>query len=166
VEVIDLPEAEKHCAWGTELRKIGVDAHEKLEIIPMRIFVKRMELVKYACPCCKGHSDDVDAPSVIRAASTPPAILPGGIASAILLAYVFSGKFENHLSYFRLEQQFAQISVTVSRQDMVNWQRKIYEILMPLLALLLQILKTGPELRMDETTVQVMGEEAHVGTHP
>jgi hypothetical protein len=41
----------------------------------------------------------------------------------------------------------------------VNWQRKIYEILMPLLALLLQILKRGSVLRMDETTVQVMGEE-------
>jgi transposase len=35
---------------------------------------------------------------------------------------------------------------------------------MPLLALLLQILKTGPVLRMDETTVQVMGEEERSDT--
>jgi transposase len=57
-----------------------VDVCEKLEIIPMRIFVKRTERVKYSCPCCKGHPDDADVPSVIRTASAPSAILPGSIA--------------------------------------------------------------------------------------
>jgi transposase len=125
----------------------------------MRIFVKRTEKAKYACPCCKGHREDPDAPSVIRTASAPPAIIPGSIASASLLAHVFSNKFENHLPYFRQEKQFAQIGVNVSRQDMVNWQVKVFEILLPLLALLLDTLKSGPVIRMDETTVQVMGEE-------
>jgi transposase len=129
----------------------------------MRIFVKRTEKAKYACPCCKGHPDDPDAPSVIQTAEALPAILPGSIASASLLSHVFSSKFENHLPYFRIEKQFAQIGVTVSRQDMVNWQVKVFEILLPLLALLLETLKSGPIIRMDETTVQVMGEEDRKG---
>jgi hypothetical protein len=47
---------------------------------------------------------------------------------------------------------------------MVNWQVKVAEILLPLLALLLQTLKSDPVIRMDETTVQVMGEEGRKDT--
>jgi transposase len=141
------------------MKKIGVDVREKLGIVPMRIFVKRIEKAKYACPCCKGQREDPDAPSVIRTAEAAPAILPGSIASGSLLAHVFSSKFENHLPYYRQEKQFAQIGVNVSRQDMVNWQVKVFEILLPLLELLLETLKACPVIRMDETTVQVRGEE-------
>jgi hypothetical protein len=48
-------------------------------------------------------------------------------------------------------------------QDMVNWYVKVFEILLPLLALLLETLKACPVIRMDETTVQVMGEEDRKG---
>jgi FtsZ-binding cell division protein ZapB len=64
-EYIDLSEEDKRCACGAEMEKIGVDVREKIEIVPMRIFVKRIEKAKYACPCCKGHPSDPDAPSVL-----------------------------------------------------------------------------------------------------
>jgi transposase len=42
---------------------------------------------------------------------------------------------------------------------MSNWQQKAYKFLAPLFALLKRVIKSGPVMQMDETPVQVMGEE-------
>jgi hypothetical protein len=63
------------------------------------------------------------------------------------------------LPYYRQEKQFERIGVTVSRQDMSNWQQQAYKNLSPLFGLLKETVKSGPVIQMDETTVQVMGEE-------
>ena len=68
-------------------------------------------------------------------------------------------KYQDHLPFHRQEIQFQRIGVEISRQDMSNWQQQIYKFLLPVFALLRGILKTGPVIRMDETTAQVMGEE-------
>jgi hypothetical protein len=47
---------------------------------------------------------------------------------------------------------------------MANWQAKIGIILISLYVLLKQTLKEGKVLRMDEATVQVMGEEGRKDT--
>jgi transposase len=73
-------------------------------------------------------------------------------------------KYEDHLPFYRQEKQFERIGVTISRQDMVNWQQKVHGKLRPLFELMEQTLKSGPVLRMDETTVQVMGEEGRLYT--
>jgi transposase len=155
----DLPEDEKTCDCGARLEKIGEDTSEKLIIEEPRIYVERTVTPKYVCPCCKGGTQDGDAPCVIKQAPAVPAILPGSIASASMLAHVFTAKFQDHLPYSRQEKQFERIGVGVSRQDMANWQGKIGIILVSLYILLKQTLKEGKVLRMDETTVQVMGEE-------
>ena len=54
--------------------------------------------------------------------------------------------------------------VTISRQDMSNWQRQVYDKVRPLFALLKETLRQGPVIQMDETSVQVMGEEGRSGT--
>ena len=47
----------------------------------------------------------------------------------------------------------------ISRQDMSNWQQHIFIFLLPIFILLKTVLKSGPVIRMDETTAQVMGED-------
>jgi transposase len=64
-----------------------------------------------------------------------------------------------HLPYYRQEKQFEQIGVVISRQDMSNWQQQAYEKLEPLFALLKKTVKEDPVVQMDETEVQVIGEE-------
>ena len=68
-------------------------------------------------------------------------------------------KYQDHLPFYRQELQFQRIGAEISRQDMSNWQQQVYERLSPLFKLLEGVIKTGPVMRMDETTVQVMGEE-------
>jgi transposase len=160
----DLPEEEKTCSCGGRLERIGEDTSEKLIIEEPRIYVERTVTPKYACPCCKGSAHDADAPCVIKQALAVPAILPGSIASPSMLAHIVTAKFVDHLPYARQEKQFERIGVGVSRQDMANWQAKIGIILISLYVLLKGTLKGGRVLRMDETTVQVMGEEERKDT--
>lgn len=55
VEVLhDLPEAEKTCACGAELSKIGEETSEQLEYIPPQLRVLRHIRPKYTCRACEG----------------------------------------------------------------------------------------------------------------
>jgi transposase len=47
---------------------------------------------------------------------------------------------------------------------MSNWQQQAYKVLDPLFIQLKVMIKRGPVMRMDETTVQVMGEEGREDT--
>jgi transposase len=118
--------------------------------------------MKYACPECEGTGDE-EKPAV-RIAPVEAAIIPRSIASAGLLSYIAIQKYCDHLPYYRQEKQFERIGVSISRQDMSNWQRQVWEKLEPLYRLMKKMLKTGPVMQMDETTVQVMGEEGRSDT--
>ena len=160
--IIDIPEAEKTCACGSQMTKIGEETSEKVEIIPPSMYVLKTIRPKYACRSCEGTEDE-EKPAV-RIAPVPPAIIPRSIASASLLSYVMIQKYQDHLPFYRQEVQFQRIGIEISRQDMSNWQQQIYGKLKPLYELLKETLKSGPVIQMDETEVQVMGEEGRSDT--
>ncbi len=155
--VIDIPESEKTCACGANLTRIGEETSEKLVIIPPQIYVDQIVRPKYACRQCEGTEDEEEP--AVRIAPVEPSIIPRSIASPSLLATIFTQKFEMHLPYYRQEKQFEQIGAAISRQDMSNWQQQAYEKLKPLFAILEETVKSGPVMQMDETEVQVIGEE-------
>jgi transposase len=47
---------------------------------------------------------------------------------------------------------------------MANWQQQVYQKLTPIFTRLKQVVKKGPVMNMDETTVQVMGEDGRSDT--
>jgi len=155
--IIDISEEEKICACGAKLVKIDEETSEKLEIIPPEVYVDKIIRPKYACRCCEGTEDE-DKPTV-RIAPVEPSIIPKGIASPSLLSTIITQKYEMHLPYYRQEIQFEHIGVIISRQDMVNWQQYVYKKLFILFMLIKQTVKSWPVMQMDETTVQVIGEE-------
>jgi len=159
---IDIPESEKICACGAKLTKIGEEISEKLVMIPMQVYVDHQIRPKYACPQCEGTEDE--GKPTVRIAPVEPSMIPKSIASASVLVMIITQKFEMHLPYYRQEKQFEQIGVTISRQDMANWQQQVYEKLKPLFILLKATVKSWPVLRMDETVVQVIGEEGREDT--
>jgi len=161
-EIVDIPEEEKTCACGSVMTKIGEETSEKLEIIPQSIFVTKTIRPKYACRHCEGTEDE-DKP-VVRIAPVPPSIIPRSIASASLLSYIMIHKYQDHLPFYRQELQFQRIGIEISRQDMSNWQQQVYTKLLPLLDLMKETIKKGPVIQMDETTVQVMGEDGREDT--
>ena len=159
---IDIPESEKTCACGAKLSQIGAETSERLQIIPPKIYVEKIIRPKYACRHCEGTGDE--GKPTVRIAPVEPTIIPRSIVSPSLLSTIITQKFELHLPYFRQEKQFQSIGVTISRQDMSNWQQKAYKVLAPIFVLLKETVKSGPVLQMDETTVQVIGEEGRLDT--
>ena len=160
--IIDILESEKTCACGNKMTQIGQETSEKLEIIPMKIFVDRMIRPKYACRSCEGTEDE-EKPAV-KIAPVEPSMINRSITSPSLLSTIITGKFEDHLPYYRQEKQFARIGVEISRQDMSNWQQQVYNRLTPLMDLMKKTVKSGPVIQMDETVIQVMGEEGRENT--
>lgn len=61
------------CACGCQLKRIGEDVSEKLDIIPAKFFVHRHIYGKWACKCCQQLRQEPAEPDVIDAASRLPA---------------------------------------------------------------------------------------------
>jgi transposase len=165
---IDLEEKDKRCpCCGEPLTRLGEendDITEKLEYIPAKLEVIREHRPKYVCEHCHGAKGDKDSPRIIREAPATPSMIPGSIATSSLLAAIIVMKFCDAIPYYRQEKQYERIGALISRQDMANWQIAISEKLQPLMELLKALMKTGPVLRMDETTVEVMREEGREDT--
>jgi len=157
--IIDLSDEEKRCACGRKLVRLpNALVREVLHIIDPKIWVERIIRYQYVCPCCGGNKCSRESGGV-HCAPVEPAIIPKSMASSDLLAFIFTEKYLRYMPYYRLEKRFESLGVRISRQDMANWQVKVYETLRPLFELLKSTLRSGSVLRMDETVVQVMGEE-------
>ena len=150
----DIPEEEKVCACGCSLKKVGENSTKRLRIIPAKMYAIEDIYPKYACPNCEGSGDE-DNP-VFRQASAVKYFIPKSIATNELLAYVMTNKFCEHMPFYRQEKAFERRCITVSRADMSNWQEQIYKKLKPLDTLIMNHIKTGTTMNMDETTVRVL----------
>ncbi len=160
--VHDIAEEDKICGCGHPLEKVGEEVTERLQTIPAVVYVERHIRPKYACRYCEGSGDEENP--VFRIAPVSPTMIPGSIATAGLLAFIFVNKFVDHLPFYRQEKRFERIGVRLSRQNMSNWSLKVYEKLKPLEKLLKKEVRNGPYIQMDETPLQVMGEEGRLNT--
>ena len=161
-QVIDLPEQDKQCECGHPLVRIGEDTSEKLDVIPPQVRVIRTVRPKYACHHCEGSGDE-EHPAV-RIAPPPPALIPKGLASEGLLAFIATAKFCDALPLYRQERQFARLGVELSRRTMSDWMIAAATACQALMPALLDKLRCGPTLQIDETTVQVLKEQDRANT--
>ncbi len=122
--VHDISEADKTCACGCELSRIGEDVSEKLDIVPAKIRVIRHIRPKYACKGCEGVEGDGNT---VKIAPPPAQIIPKGLATAGLLAYILVAKFCDALPFYRQEKQFIRLGIDIPRQSMCNWAMKAAE---------------------------------------
>ncbi|NOY46327.1 MAG: IS66 family transposase [Deltaproteobacteria bacterium] len=156
VEVVnDVPEEEKRCGCGAQKVRIGEETSERLDIVPARIQVIREIRPKYACRACEGVEDE--GPTVVIAPARPH-LIPKGIASEGLLAYVMTAKYADAIPFYRQSKQFERIGVDLSRTTLCHWALQAAEGCRPVIELLSQEVRAGPVVRCDETTVQVLQE--------
>ncbi|MHB8483352.1 MAG: IS66 family transposase [Nitrospiria bacterium] len=161
-EVIhDLAEEEKVCACGSPLGRIGEEVSEKLDIIPARVRVIKHVRYKYACKSCEGVESEGGA---VKIAPLPPQIIPQGIATEGLLAFILISKFGDALPFYRQEKIFERLGVEIGRATMANWAIQVGLRSKPLIQLLWQEIRSGPLINMDETPVQVLNEPGRANT--
>ena len=117
---------------------------------------------KYACHHCEGSGDE-QRPA-LRVAPAPPALIPKGLASEGLLAFIATAKFCDALPLYRQERQLARLGVELSRRTMSDGMIATAGACELLLELLLERLHGGPKPQIDETTVQVLKEPDRANT--
>lgn len=159
----DLAEEEKRCACGSELKKIGEDISEQLDIIPVQMKVIRHIRPKYVCKTCEGIETE-DEGGAVKIAPVPIKLIPKSISTPGLLAYIFVSKFEDALPFYRQEKMFNRIGIDLSRQTMSFWAIRVGDICAPLIRLMWEEIKSGPIVNIDETTVQVLREPNRLNT--
>jgi len=162
VDVVhDISEEEKQCACGCEMKCIGEEVSEKLDIVPAKMQVIRHIRYKYACKNCEGSESDE---SPVKVAPLPPQIIPQGIATPGLVAWVLVSKFCDAIPFYRQEKLFNRIGVDLSRATFCNWSISTHKGCSRLLELMMEDILSSPFVGMDETTVQVMKENDRKNT--
>ena len=146
---------------GCQLTRIGEEVSEKLDIIPQKIQVIRTIRPKYACRACEGVEDE--GPTV-KIASMPPQIIPQGIVTPGLLAYILTNKFEDGLPFYRQQKMFDRLGVDISRGVMSAWALRAAETCVPLIELVHNHILSGSLINMDESPVQVLLEPGRKNT--
>jgi transposase len=157
----DLSDAEKQCACGAMLSRIGEEVSEKLDYIPARLRVERHIRYKYACKCCEGVEDD--GPTV-RIAPPPVQLIPKSNATAGLLAHIAVTKFADAVPLYRQQKIFARLGIDLSRAVMSGWMVKAARSCTGLMDLLQDEIRGGPLINIDESPLQVFNEAGRANT--
>ena len=155
--IYDLSDEEKKCqCCGSERPVIGKEESEEMEIIPAQIKVIKHVQIKYGpCKCDESFNNDIPE---IKTASMPERMIPRSIAGPGMLAYVFVSKFADSLPFYRQSKIFKRIDADISRATMCNWAIAAAERCNDFIDLMIEEIRSGPLIQMDETTVQVLHE--------
>lgn len=149
----DLEEADKQCACGACLERIGEQVTEQYDVIPPVFQVLEHVRFKYACPACDEHG-------VTTADKKTPDPLPRHQVSPGMLAWLGSSKYVDGLPLHRIASLLdKRFGVSFTSTTLAQWMIKASEdLLVPLLLLMEVYLQQIDYVHADETTVQVLDE--------
>lgn len=145
-QIHDLSDADKTCACGCELKKIGEDVSEQLEYVPAVLKVIEHVRPKYTCRSCE----------TIKTAAKPEQPIAKSMASVSLLTEVIIKKYDHHLPLYRQSKIFAQEGIDIPDNTLGNWVMGCAELLDPLGNELWNQLSQVNYLQADETPVKIL----------
>lgn len=131
---------------GGELRHVGEDVAEVLELIPARFKVIRHVRPKFSCTGCQR----------IVQAQAPSRPIARGMAGPGLLAHVLVSKYADHLPLYRQSEIYARDGVELERSTLADWVGQCSALLAPLVEALKGHVLAGSRLHGDDTPVPVL----------
>jgi len=141
--VIELPEVE---ADPDLYERIGEEETFEVDIDPPKLFKRRFLFPKY-----RHRLNRLRAPVL---APAPKRAVPGGYASAGLVAWIVLSKYVDHLPLCRQEKMSPRWGARLSRKSMVEWVRLAAEWLEILYKLMHRKLLDGGYVQADETPIR------------
>lgn len=158
IVIHDLDEEEKKCnSCGKQLPSIGYEPRKQADIIPQKRKIIEHRIMKYG-PCDCEESILKEEPEV-KEAKMPARIIPGSMLAEGALSYIMTGKFADGIPFYRQEKILERFGIYITRQTMCDNAISIYKSCRELLALMLEQVKNGISINMDETTMKVVTEE-------
>lgn len=148
-ETITIEPEEKICpCCGKPLERIGEEVSEEIDMIPAKLIRRRTVRPKYACRCGEAG---------VKIAPLPPRLIPQSRLGLGLATHIVLSRFDDHLSFYRLEQQFRERhGILIPRQQIVQWTEQIAFWLRPVYDAMWQQMMVGSYLQVDETPVRVL----------
>jgi len=140
---------EKICpCCGKPLKKIGEEVSEEIDIIPRKVIRRRTVRYKLACDCGEAG---------VQIAPLPARLIPQSRLGLGLAVYILLSRYDDHLSFYRLEQKFRERhGISIPRQQMVQWVEKSASWLMPICEAMWRRMLAKGYLQVDETPVRVL----------
>ena len=133
-------------ACGGELRLVGEDMSEILELISARLKVIETARPKKSCRRCEK----------ITQTPAPPRPIPRSMAGPGLLAHILVSKFDDHLPLYRQNEIFARMGAEIPASTLVDWCGQGVRVLSPLVARIRTDVMTADRLHADDTPVRVL----------
>jgi transposase len=131
---------------GGELRLVGEDVSEILDMIAAQMKVIEVARLKKSCRCCEKM---VQLPA-------PSRPIPGSMAGAGLLAYILVSKFDDHLPLYRLNEIFARMGADIPDSTLVDWCGRAMQVLQPLIERIETAIMGSDLLHADDTPIRVL----------
>jgi transposase len=145
---LDVPEDQKACATHGERQVIGYDWQETLEVVPPKLVVRRTGIPKLACPKAP-ECGVVEAPR-------PVGLVEGNRYDTSVAAEIMVAKYAYHVPVYRQQDMFASCGWTPSRSTLLNVLEAAAHLIRPLVAHLREVVRAGPIIGTDDTTVTLV----------
>lgn len=154
--VHDIPEADKTCACGGAMEKVG-ESHTLIrQYIPSRCEHEDHVYPRYACARCQGE---------VRQALEPASPFEAqGIGSG-LAAQILLSKHEDHIPLSRQEKIFERQGIVLAKSHMVDILARAHELLSGIVEPIRQEVLRSGLVGMDETPMPVLDENLKGKTH-
>lgn len=131
---------------GGDLKHLGEDVCEMLELEPVRFKVIRQVRPKLACASC----------DTIVQAPAPTRPIERGMASPGLLAHVLVGKYGDHIPLYRQAEIFAREGIELDRSLLAQWVGSVSALLRPLTEALREHVFDADVVHADDTPIPVL----------
>jgi len=129
-----------------ELKHLGEDVSEMLEIESVRFKVIRQVRPKLACTGCER----------IVQAEAPSRPIARGLAGPGLLAHVLVSKYGDHLPLYRQSEIYGRAGVELDRSTLADWVGGTSQLFEPLVEALRRHVMGAEKLHADDTPVPVL----------
>ena len=131
---------------GGDLRLVGEDVSEMLDLVAAQLKVMQIARLKKSCRRCEKM---VQEPA-------PSRPIPGSMASAALLAYILVSKYDDHLPLYRLAEIFARMGADIPDSTLVDWCGRAMKVLQPLIERIEADVMASDLLHADDTPIRVL----------
>ena len=131
---------------GGQLRIVGEDVSELLDMIAAQLKVIEIVRIKKSCRRCEKI---VQEPA-------PSRPIPRSMAGPSLLAFILVSKFDDHLPLYRLHEIFARMGADIPDTTMVDWCGRAMQTLAPLIQRINAAVMTSDLLHADDTPIRVL----------
>lgn len=131
---------------GGDLRVVGEDVSELLDLVAAQMRVIQIARVKKSCRRCE---------KMVQPAA-PSRPIPGSMAGPGLLAQILVSKFDDHLPLYRQHEIYARMGADIPDSTLLDWCGRAMKVLAPVIERIEAEVMAAPVLHADDTPIRVL----------